>query len=235
MSAVFGVPGFINGSCKPDYMHAICLGILQYAMGNVVFELFKPLGGTIRNWRLACDEFLKMVKAMAHHLELDLPFAQLTVGMFKPKAKSKPRMALKAGGGRHFLPILLEILKKFFPATSDRERLRQSMIYHLNECYRQLDHWADESPHLLAMHGRMHLQCYKRLRDTRLDLTAWNLFPKHHLAIHCFVTVLNPKEIWNYSDESEIGTAAIVAGRCNGRELHVRMVERYVDTFDLFH
>ena len=37
----------------------------------------------------------------------------------------------------------------------------------------------------------------------------------------------NPKGEWNYADESEIGTAALNAGRSEQRHVETRLMDRY--------
>ena len=54
MSAIWSIPGFDLSYIKPDYMHTVCLGILLYYIGNVMWELFGDLGGTFTTWQDAC-------------------------------------------------------------------------------------------------------------------------------------------------------------------------------------
>ena len=45
VSGIFGIPGFTVQMCSPDFMHTVCLGILQVLMGNVMLDLFEEFGG----------------------------------------------------------------------------------------------------------------------------------------------------------------------------------------------
>ena len=47
MSGLFDVPGFVIAMVSIDLMHVSDLGILQVLLGNVLFELFKQVGGLI--------------------------------------------------------------------------------------------------------------------------------------------------------------------------------------------
>ena len=44
-STIWELPGFCLRYVKTDFMHIVCLGILQYLQGNVLHELFKTMGG----------------------------------------------------------------------------------------------------------------------------------------------------------------------------------------------
>ena len=44
-SGIWSIPGLTIKMFKPDWMHCCGLGILQYVMGNVMWELLKHLGG----------------------------------------------------------------------------------------------------------------------------------------------------------------------------------------------
>ena len=47
ISPLFRIPGLRIEHCKPDFMHVVCLGTLQYAQGNTVWEVFKHVWGLI--------------------------------------------------------------------------------------------------------------------------------------------------------------------------------------------
>jgi hypothetical protein len=113
VSPIWTIPGFKISFCSPDFMHTSCLGILQYLDGNIMWELFRELGGTQRSWTHACGLLENMMKVAAKTLGLASPFHSLTIGMVRP-SKSKPKMKLKAAEGRHFLTVLRHMLANFF-------------------------------------------------------------------------------------------------------------------------
>ena len=106
-SKIFLIPGFLYRYIVPDWMHVVCLGILQYLSGNVMWELFLAVGGTYHNPSAACAALNNMIIVTAKELGVEKPFHMLTVGMIKASGAKKPRMRLKAAEGRHFYQFLL--------------------------------------------------------------------------------------------------------------------------------
>ena len=73
-----------------------------------------------------------------------------------------------------------------------------------------------------------------QLRDESADPLLWNLYPKHHLFIHIVESaVTNPRDEWNYGDESEIGAAVELAGNTSSKHLCKALIGHYRDTFHL--
>ena len=101
------------------------LGITQYLSGNICWFMFSALcgrrHGTPLAWRAVCAHIMNMADIAAREGGLDRLHLKLTVR--KIRAQNKPKLALKAAHGRHFLPILLKVLQLFFPAGSPRERV----------------------------------------------------------------------------------------------------------------
>jgi len=102
VSLFWSVPGFCISFCKPDWMHVCCLGILQYAIGCAMWELFVFMGGTMKRSISACSKLLCMIRAMSKDMEMDCPITDLTVCMFRAQPSKKPKMKLKAAEGRLF-------------------------------------------------------------------------------------------------------------------------------------
>ena len=175
-----------------------------------------------------------MITLMAHELSLEKPFSCLTLGMIRGKETGdKPKMKLKATEGRRCLPILVRMLKHFFPMVTLQQQKRYYCALNLSLCYDELNNWSDnDSPHRLAKLGRRHLQLYRELSDMATNPGLWHLYPKHHMALHTMQTNTNPKSMWNYGDESEIGVACDIGATCNIRELHRQLLLRYCETFE---
>ena len=45
-SEIFSLPGFVGTYFSIDLLHTGELGVLQYCLGNVLWDLFKEVGGT---------------------------------------------------------------------------------------------------------------------------------------------------------------------------------------------
>ena len=115
LSSLFGCPGFTLDYVQPDWMHTVCLGILQYFTGNIMWFCFTEVGGKMTKPQEACAMLFNMINVVASDLGLEQPIASLVVTMFRPSMNKKPKMRLKAAEGRYFLPILTVMLQRFFP------------------------------------------------------------------------------------------------------------------------
>ena len=228
LSALFSAPGFTLNYIKPDFMHTCCLGILQYCLGNVLWEVFVCVGGTFTKWKDACATIMNMIGAVATHLGVEKPFTTLVVTMLRPSTSKKPRMRLKAAEGRNLLPIVTRMLQTFSLAANEREQLRLHCCQALCRCYLELKTWGEGSSRRLEVAARQHLILYTQLGNLGGPGSLfWHLYPKHHLFVHVTQSETNPALLWNYSDEDEIGRAAKQAQRCNPKWLHTALTNRY--------
>jgi hypothetical protein len=212
-------PRFAVDMVRPDWMHACCLGILQYLQGKGFYELFLELGGVPSNKmkaQAACARIMGVLRTMAKKLNTEVPFNNLVVTMFKPEQKA-PKLKLKAAEGRYTLPILCEALRICFETVSSHAKLRLACVQALLGAYSEMDNWVDggHSSCKLAEYGRKHLILYGELVNSSLSV-EWLYYPKHHVFIHvCEGALDNPKKEWNYADESAIGDCARMAGHCH--------------------
>jgi hypothetical protein len=237
VSALFDIPGFSLGFIRIDWMHVTCLGILQYLQGSVMWELFREMGGTLggANRQSVCRMLEKMVRVCAKRLDVDMPFNTLTHGMIRPSMDKPPKLKLKAAEGRYFLPILRELLATCFGLSTPHERLRLNCVDKLCMCYEEMRNWeASTSPSKLKRLAREHVMLYGELSKESVDELVWRMFPKHHLFIHCSMDAeVNPRSLWNYDMESEIGEAVRVARQVNASHLHRSLLKRYRVTLTL--
>eukprot|EP00959_Pyramimonas_sp_CCMP1952_P170685 3566901-Pyramimonas_sp.AAC.1 len=60
-SNIFSIPGFHLSYIQPDWMHTVCLGILQDLAGNTMWELFETVGGTFARHLEACSTPKNMI------------------------------------------------------------------------------------------------------------------------------------------------------------------------------
>lgn len=166
VSAIWGIPGFALGHCKIDWMHACCLGVLQYTQGSALWECFESLGGTMRRSSPACAKLLLMIRSMSKELAVDSPVSDLTVGMFRPALNKSPKLKLEAAEGRRFLPMLRRMLSVCFSFEDPHSSARFSCLDNLLLCYREMDAWVDGgvSKSNLSNFGKRNLLLYSELR-----------------------------------------------------------------------
>ena len=235
-SPIWQIPGFMISYCVPDFMHVCCLGILQYLTGNVLFELFREVGGTMDRPIKAVGILQNMIKLSAKAIGMQKsPVNKLTRGMFCTD-KGKPKMRAKAAQGRYFLKVLHYLLGNLVARTTDHAQLRYNCVSALLEVYNEMevDTWKDDgsSSCKVADKGRQHLLLYCELRRTAASEKHWRMYPKHHLFDHSVGRcVVNPRLEWNYLDEAEMGIAAVMASVSNQQFLETNLVERYRVTF----
>ena len=102
------------------------------------------------------------------------------------------------------------------------------------DIYKELNAWqVGPSTHRLGALARRHLALYSVLRERRTDTDFWEFRPKHHMMVHCCENcVSNPKEGWNYRNESEIGTCANQSKHTNQAASETALIQRYRVTFE---
>ena len=99
-SAIWCIAGLTLQSIRLDWMHVVCLGILQNAMGNALWELYIMHGGTIsgRGRFAAIQTVCKFLRASAWLRGIELPFYELAVPMIKRVDESNPAVEVKSCG-----------------------------------------------------------------------------------------------------------------------------------------
>ena len=102
------------------------------------------------------------MKLAAKALGVDPPFNGLTLGMIRKEgAGKKPKLALKAAEGRHFVPVLHHMLANFFPVDTPYKQTRLDCVGSLKRIYEEIANWDDTtSPLRLGELGRTHLILY---------------------------------------------------------------------------
>jgi len=234
ISKVWCIPGFHLSQVRPDWMHVVDLGTLQYLQGNLLWEMFVEVGGSFRRAKETVGKLENMMIMCAGRLGVARPLHHLTIGMFRAAANEKPKLRAKAAEGRHLLPVVREMLATCFDVTTPHARLRLQCVDALLKCYHLLDNWAQDSPVALARAAREHLLLLAELRSTCHDDLRWCLYPKHHIFIHLAEgATSNPRAEWNYGDESEIGEAVKLASRVSPTHIAVQLMPRYMNLFVL--
>ena len=231
ISQIWSIPGFTINGCIPDFMHCVDLGITQSVCGNITWEIIRWLGGSYNNWQTACGLLLNMVALASKNPDVPKPFNTLTIGMVLSKAGGKPQMKLKAAEGRHSVPVLKRIVQHFLPMDGPHALLRYQCLDALHSVYLDLEHWQPSSPMNFEKHMQQHLLLYAELCTQSTDKRKWSLTPKHHLACHLSFAGTNPRELWNYLDETEIGKCGIMASNSNQIYIPTTLMQRYRNTF----
>jgi hypothetical protein len=70
-----------------DLMHVSDLGILQYLLGNIMFEAFKHFGGLVTMPAEGLGSVMAVLRVCARELKVPMPINDLTIGMIKRDSK----------------------------------------------------------------------------------------------------------------------------------------------------
>ena len=228
ISAVFTWPGFTFYYIILDWMHMVDLGIAQECLGNILFEIFRKMGGLIGQPAAVLANLLLLLQDAAHSLGVPCPFSKLTLGMLRKDGK--PRLKAKAAKTRHLVPIVLTMLMEHFPAADDRELRRQKCLEYLNAAYLELANWTEDSASRLEFACRRHVLLYLSLARDALASdghawVSWRWKPKHHMVLHLSGEQArrmgNPSLWWCYIDEGAIGIVSDLA-----ESVHPRILPR---------
>ena len=236
VSGLFKLPGFLPSFISADRMHAADPGISQYLVGNVMFELYTFMGGTMQGTdanRAILAQLLWMIRLASKSLrQLKPPINNLTLGMFKRPAKS-PKMQAKAAECRHLVPCVLFILSNLVPLASPHEKTRQQRVMHLAAVYAELQNWTEGSGAKIAEHGRRHCLLYAEMgrRAEQDPWVVWRVYPKHHLFLHIVEEQVgaegNPKDSWCYLEEDAIGRAVSIAESGHASTLQKLVIQKH--------
>ena len=230
ISRIFGLIGFRIESISLDWMHLADLGVTSIALGNCLWEMFETLGRTPTKATDTLKQLSQYLKSAAQDIGATWPYSSLRMERFRSKDGWRFRLRSKAADCRTCLPIVLECLRSFFPATTQRERLRENCIHKLYECYSELYSWSIGSAQRLSEKYRRHCTLFLDV-DSPSGWTHWRWVPKHHLLLHLTAEqcekVGNPRSFWNYRDEHEIGVAASLAESSHIKTLPSTSLQKY--------
>ena len=124
----------------------------------------------------------------------------------------------------------------FFPPTCEWENQRNIAIVLLCDIYSEMepDNWKPviSKQFIVAQYHRfyhLYLEVNRYMRENVCRFgTRYHLTPKFHLLIHIFEDAAgNPRDEWCYTDESEIGACAEMAGNLHANSLQRTLLERY--------
>eukprot|EP00959_Pyramimonas_sp_CCMP1952_P443407 9283094-Pyramimonas_sp.AAC.1 len=153
-----------------------------------------------------------------------------------------PKMKTKAAEGRHLLVVLQHMLQSFHYPVNDHDRLRAQCTDAIVNLYNELEHWdPDTSIDKIRVFSIQFVTLYCELfrescaRDS--ETVFWKVTPKFHLLLHvCEIHAIergNPREMWNYGDESAIGEAADLAKSCHARTISTEVLRKHRATVAL--
>ena len=84
ISCVFNLPGFDLSYIVVDLMHTADLGVTQYVLGNVLWEVFQEMGGSREHDKEAIRDILMLIKTASRQLkQKDPPINSLTLNMIR--------------------------------------------------------------------------------------------------------------------------------------------------------
>ena len=169
---------------------------------------------------------LSMIEAASNALQIEPPIFELTRGMIRATATAPPRMRVKAAEGRHLLKALRFILANFMPRSETHDVVRLQCVEALCRCFDCIgSNWTEDTPPLLAANARQFLASKVELHRTASSDALWKLYPKHHHMVHLSERGVNPVQLWNYFDESEIVRASLMAEKVHPTVVARRLVE----------
>lgn len=228
ISGVFSWPGFAFQYIVLDWMHMVDLGIAQNCLGNILFELFREMGGLITNPAPTLARLLTLLDDASNDLGIPCPFSKLTLSMIRGENK-QPNFKAKAAKTRHMVPIVLGMLVSHFPPTNDREYRRLRCLEYLNLAYCELNNWRADSATRLENYCRRHVLLFLSLSREAIaesgseNWVNWRWKPKHHMVLHLSGEQArrmgSPRTWWCYSDEGAIGNAVDIAEAVHIRTL----------------
>ena len=202
----------------------------------MLFDLFLEVGGIVTNADRAMAHLNMLIHSASKYLGQEQPPVRcLTLRMLKVSGKP-PRLKCKAAETRYMLPCVGVILSVYMKPKCSRGELRKDTVAMMQNIYDELYSWSSiASPARIARFGRCFNALFSDLgkatvRDfPNLNYEPYKFYPKNHLLIHCLedqVGVMgNPKDHWNYQDESAIGDAATVAESSHPNYLHRSVIE----------
>ena len=121
----------------PDYMHVVCLGILQPLSGNLLWDCFESLGGVHSNPQAALSKLMNCLNVSARALGEECPIWNLTISMIRTKMSEAPKLKAKAAEGRHLIFIIAHLLRHSFDLVTEHELTRYRCADCLVKIYKE--------------------------------------------------------------------------------------------------
>ena len=140
LSELFSLPGLVIEMFSADLMHVADLGINQYLLACVIWELlFVEWGGSVTDPEPVLARFLSVLRLASKQCGFNQPpINTLTMGMLRNTPHSAPKMKVKAAESRHLLKCLVWILQNFFPSDTNHRTLRLQACMKMQEMFSML-------------------------------------------------------------------------------------------------
>ena len=228
LSLLFRLPGFRYEHIQPDLMHTSCGGVLLGVLGNVLFELFREMGGLITKPAVILADLEMLLKYASKRLkQAKCPVKHLTMGMIRQQGR--PYLKYKCANARALLYCVLYVLETLILPKTPSQELRLHLVKNYVDMYNHLYAWkdGDNRGKQAAASGQKMLMLYSELTIlNRADgqcINLWRPYPKCHILCHLLTDTVrnagNPKDFWCYTDESRIGELAICGEKCNAQHV----------------
>jgi len=229
LAGIFAFPGFSADYIVPDWMHCADLGVVQYLLGNILWEVFVSLGGVHSNPHDGCGKLLCMLHVFS---DGPCPINFLTMGMIRVNLSAAPKLKLKAAEGRYMVPVVERLLRCGVACVTEHEHRRLHCLQALCRCYDEINAWVpDTSRDRLGSAARQFVTLYSELTVQAFAYDpsglSYRLYPKFHLLVHCAeFSEVCPRLTWNYPDESAIGECADLAETLHAMNLQTSLIEK---------
>ena len=240
ISKLFSLPGFQHEYIDIDLMHCCCLGVVLYLCACVIYDLIVEMNVKLTSPGPQLAHILMLIKQASKATELNLdrpPINALTMTMVK--GKGAPKLKIKASEARGVLKCLKFMLEHFFEMNTYHQKLRYQCVDSLFQMYAVLNTWSGPEDGIKAASlARKCIMLYCELQEEDLrnccyqkrGFVLYKLYPKMHQLVHCLEFCKrggNPKEMWCYCDESEIGAATRVAESCHSKNIHRCVIKKH--------
>lgn len=203
---IFHLPGIDNNSLQPDWMHCVDEGFGSCVAGNILYSLLPGYGANKEQqikglWEHILDLYGRL------KIPSDKRLSKLTYKDIKRDQKA-PELQVKASAMRHFAVLLEPLCRE---KSLHEGNLEQKAIYKVAKYATKMYHHLEVfNPAELAQQGEKLVSQYMALEKyhTKLDSDSnlWHAKPKVHLLGHILDKVagegMNPKDTWNYKDET---------------------------------
>ncbi len=238
--------GFDMSMIMLDLMHICLLGIMQFVVGGVLWELcleqrwYRPGRGswqsrTNHSLRLAFDDFKNWLKT--RQLQSSHPLFTV-LGLSMHTLADCPMLKVKAANCLLVCQWLSELCCADAHAEGDDyKKVRATTLWGFSETFSILqgqDHWISDTAaeHLMCTRAAA-LQGYNTLACVAVEreINRFPMKPKIHLFDHCMRDTCkyreNPTFCWCFSDEDFIGKIKRVASRCHPFRMGMRALQRW--------
>ena len=236
VSPLFSVPGLTLSCFKPDWLHAMDLGIGADAMGNILVEISGRMPGSSNKVRVAALK--KRLDAWYRETGCANKVASFTETNLIQPGKA-PKLRTKAAPARAMVPFVWQMSEEFLNGPSEHDKAVLQLGRHLMGVYSNLHNFDAAS---LARNSREFADLYVALEAEALrenpESKRWRVKPKlHQMQELCeYVAQVdgNPQNFWCYRDETAGGWMAHAGGRRGGRNSQSANAERALDRFRAF-